>query len=144
MALGDAHARLRDSRNLDTLAGPLWFLQLWITLYFPEFIPDKFDDRRILLNPPVLADTLRRTPFVPQNTFAAVSTLHATPSPPVIVDLETIFDTESPSPRKPVPKQPCQSGGVVIRDYSQKGPHRLRVPIPAEEEEQIKEYYSTG
>ncbi|KAJ8536895.1 hypothetical protein K7X08_035296 [Anisodus acutangulus] len=62
----------------------------------------------------------------------------ATPSPPVFVDLETIFDTESPSPRKPVPKQPRRSGGVVIRDYSEEIPHKPGVPVPAEDEEEIE------
>ncbi|KAJ8541706.1 hypothetical protein K7X08_002522 [Anisodus acutangulus] len=76
MALDDAQAWLRDSKNLDTLVGPLWFLQLWINLYFPEFIPDDFDDRCFLLNLPVLADTLRKAPLVPQDAFSAVSTLH--------------------------------------------------------------------
>lgn len=31
--------RLQNSEKLDKVAGPLCFLQLWIILHFPEFIP---------------------------------------------------------------------------------------------------------
>lgn len=60
-ALYNVVDRLMTKVDLKNKWGPLWFLQLWVTLYFFKLTDPKFNPRALPRNPTKLAESLRLT-----------------------------------------------------------------------------------
>lgn len=66
---------LEVEKEMKTVPGPLWFLQLWIILYFPEFISFSFKAPSLLADCTIMAERLCLIPVSKKNSFEVANTL---------------------------------------------------------------------
>lgn len=66
---------LAAEKEMKTIPGPLWFLQLWITLYFVEFISSSCKASSLLIEGTIIAERLWLIPLSKKISFEIANTL---------------------------------------------------------------------